>query len=110
MATSGTEFSFNNTMNRQNNGIAMGSMPGSVLANIFVGYHENKLFDFTVKPQFYKQYVDDTFAIFENEAECNEFFNILNSLNPTLKFTSEKKNLNYWPSWTSRFKSVTTNS
>ena len=35
--------------------------------------------------------MDDTFAIFKNEAECNEFFNILNSLNPALKFTSEKK-------------------
>ena len=37
------------------------------------------------------RYVDDTFAIFENEAECNEFFNILNYLNPALKFTSEKE-------------------
>ena len=35
--------------------------------------------------------MDDTFAIFENEAECDEFFNILNSLNPALKFTSEKE-------------------
>ena len=62
-----------------------------VLANIFVGYNENKLFDFSVKPQFYKRYVDAIFAIFENEAECDEFFNILNSLNPALKFTSEKE-------------------
>ena len=61
------------------------------MANIFVGYNENKLLDFSVKPQFYKKYVDDTFAIFENEAECDEFFNILNSLNPALKFTSEKE-------------------
>ena len=91
MATSGAEFSFNNTMYRQSDGIAMDSPLNPVLANIFVGYNENKLFDFSVKPQFYKRYVDDTFAIFENEAECNEFFNILNSLNPALKFTSEKK-------------------
>ena len=39
----------------------------------------------------FTNYVDDTFAIFENEAECNEFFNILNSLNPALKFTCEKE-------------------
>ena len=94
MVTSGVEFSFNNTMYRQTDGIAMGSPLGPVLVNIFVGYNENKLFDFSVKPQFYKRYVNDTFAIFENEAECNEFFNILNSVNPALKFTSEKKNLN----------------
>ena len=92
MDTSGVEFSFNNTMYRQNDGIAIVSPLGPVvLANIFVGYNENKLFDFSVKPQFYKRYVDDTFAIFENEAECDEFFNILNSLNPALKFTSEKE-------------------
>ena len=91
MATSGVEFSFNNTMFRQTDGIAMGSSLGPVLANIFVGYNENKLFYFLVKSQFYKRYVDDTFAIFENEAECDEFFNILNPLNPSLKFTSEKE-------------------
>ena len=84
-------FSFNNTMYRQTDSIAMGSPLGPVLANIFVGYNENKLFDFSVKPQFYKRYVDDTFAIFENEAEWDKFFNILNSLNPALKFTSEKE-------------------
>ena len=91
MATSGVEFSFNNTMYRQTDGTAMGRLLGPVLANIFVCYNENELFDFSVKPQFYKRYVDDTFAIFKNEAECDEFFNILNSLNPALKFTSEKE-------------------
>ena len=39
------------------------------------------------------------------------FFNIVNSLNPALKFTSKKKkNLNHSPFWMSRFKRVTTNS
>ena len=61
----------------QTDGIAMGSPLDPVLANIFVGYYENKLFDFAAKAQFYKQYVDDNFAVFENEAECNKFFNIL---------------------------------
>ena len=66
MATSGVEFSFINTMYRQTDGIAVSSPLGPVLANIFVGSNENKLFDFSAKPQFYKRY--DTFAIFENEA------------------------------------------
>ena len=99
MATSRVEFSFNNTMFRQTDGIAMGSPLGSVLANIFVGYNENKLFYFSVKPQLYKRYVDDTFAIFENEAECDEFFNILNSLNLSLKFTSEKEEFESLAFW-----------
>ena len=69
----------------------MGSPLGPILANIFVGYNENKLFAFSVKPQLCKRYMDDAFAIFKNEAECNKFFNILNSLNPALKFTCEKE-------------------
>ena len=40
MATSGVAFSFNNTMYRQTDGIAMSSPLGPVLANIFVGYNE----------------------------------------------------------------------
>ena len=55
-------------MYRQSDGIATNSSLGPVLANIFVGYNENKLIDFSVKPKFYKRYVDDIFAIFENEA------------------------------------------
>ena len=110
MATSGVKFCFNNTMYRQTDDIAMGSPLSLVLTNIFVGYIENKLFDFSAKQQFYKRYVDDTFAIFENEAECNEFFNILNSLNPVLNLPKKKKNMNHWPSWMARFKRVTTNS
>ena len=92
MTTSGVEFS-NSASTTKFTGrlmVLLWVVPlGPVLANTFVGYNEKKLFDFSVKPQFYKRYVDYTFAIFENEAECDEFFNFLYSLNPALKFTSE---------------------
>ena len=39
-ATSSVEFCFNNIMNRQNGGVAMGSSLGPKLANIFVGFCE----------------------------------------------------------------------
>ena len=65
MATGGVEYSFNNTMYQQTDGIVMGSPLGPVLASTFVGY-KRILFDFSFKPQFYKPCVDDTFAIFEN--------------------------------------------
>ena len=52
MAASEVKYSFNNTMYRQTDGIAMGSTLGSVLANVFVGYHENKLLDFELNHNF----------------------------------------------------------
>ena len=53
---------------------------GSALANIFVRYYEEKLFSQTQKPPTYFKYVDDTFAIFDHEAEADEFLTKLNSL------------------------------
>ena len=38
------EFSFNNTVYKQTNGVAMGSPLGLALANIFAGYYEEKFF------------------------------------------------------------------
>ena len=40
---------------------------GAALANIFVGYYEEKLFSEISKPAVYFRYVDDTFVIFQNE-------------------------------------------
>ena len=39
----------------------------------------------------YFRYVDDTFAIFDHEAEADEFLTKLNCLHPSLKFTFEKE-------------------
>ena len=68
----------------------MGSPLGPVLANIFVGYYESKLFQTTSKPEMYYRSMDDTFVVFSNEDECDLFLNILNSLHPSLRFTFEK--------------------
>ena len=70
----------------------MGSPLGTALANIFVGYDEEKLFSQTQKPPTYFRYVDDTLAIFDQEAEAGEFLIKLNCLHPSLKFTFEKEN------------------
>ena len=42
-ATSSGEFKFNNTLFKQTDGVAIGSPLGPALANIFVGYYEEKL-------------------------------------------------------------------
>ena len=43
-ATSGVEFSFNDIMYKQTDGVAVGSPLGPALVNIFVGFYEEKLF------------------------------------------------------------------
>ena len=90
MATSSVEFSFNDIMHRQIDGIALGSPLGPALANIFVGYYESKLFQTTSKPEMYYRYMDDTFVVFSNEDECDLFLDSLNSLHPSLRFTFEE--------------------
>ena len=68
----------------------MGSPRGPALANIFVGYYEGKLFSQTRKPPVYFRDVDNTTAIFNREAEADEFLTTFNCLHPSLKFTFDK--------------------
>ena len=86
-ATSSVESSFNNIMYKQTDGVAI----GPALANIFAGYNEENLFSQTQKPPTYFKYVDDTFAIFNHEAETDEFVTKLNCLHPSPKFIFEKE-------------------
>ena len=91
MATSSVEFSFNDIMHRQIDGVAMGSPLEPALANIFVGYYESKLFQTTSKPEMYYRYMDDTFVVFSNEDECDLFLDSVNSLHPSLSFYFRKR-------------------
>ena len=74
MATSSVEFSIENVMDDQIDGVAMRSSLGPDLANIFVGYHESKLFQITFQPQLDYHYMDDTLVVFNNKDECNLLF------------------------------------
>ena len=63
-ATTSVEFSFNNVIYRQIDGVVMGSSLGPALPNIFVGFYKLKIFDKISKPTLYSNYVDETFSLF----------------------------------------------
>ena len=50
MSVKNVEFTFNNVIYRQTDGVAMGIILGPVIANIFVSYYEAKPFQNTQKP------------------------------------------------------------
>ena len=76
----------------------MGSPLVPALADIFVGFHKRRIFDNTVKPGVYCQYVDATFIIFGSKLDCDYFQEKLSLIHPSLKFTvgtEENNSLNF---------------
>ena len=90
--TTGKEFSFDDTMFRQVDGVAMGSPLSPVLANIFVGHCEKKL-NLEEHPDLlkYRRYVDDSFSINSAVESSRNLLCCLNELHESLamEFTSE---------------------
>lgn len=78
-------------MYRQTDGVAMGSPLGPLLANVFVGSLEQKLFDQHGGPLLYKRYVDDVFAIFNCKSQCYDFLRRINHLHSSIQFTCEEE-------------------
>ena len=71
----------------------MRSLLASVLANIFMGFHESKWlneYDFN-KSKFDLGYNDDILAAFGNEQDSLKFLNFLNNRHPNIKFTIENQ-------------------
>ncbi|XP_065681464.1 uncharacterized protein LOC136095139 [Hydra vulgaris] len=93
ISTSVSHFLFDGKYYDQTDGVAMGSPLAPILANIFVGFHEQTWINnwsFTA-PLFYKRYVEDINANFNSEYEAQEFFKHLNKQHKNLKFTTEKE-------------------
>ena len=92
IATKSVSFISNETMFRQIEGVSMRSPLGPILANIFVGFHERRLFDRFPQPFIYLRYVDDTFVSFTSRSDALVFFDTLNQLHSSLSFTMEEEN------------------
>ena len=76
-ATKETHFLFNVTFYEQVDGVAMGSPLAPVLANLFMGHHENIWLEQYGDSEvlFYLRFVDDTFFLFHSEQDASLFFN-----------------------------------
>ena len=72
-ATALLEFSFNNIMYRQIDGVAMNSPLDPTLENIFIGYYKSKLFNEISKLTVYCYYVDDAFSLFHKKTDFQNF-------------------------------------
>ena len=69
----------------------MGSPLGPTLTNFFIANLETKLMNKLQTPtrKLYLRYVDDIFAIFDDQQACSLFFQQINAQHPDIKFTVE---------------------
>ena len=91
ICTKEMHFSFNNTIYKQVNGVAMGSPLGPVLANIFMAELETKVIpQLEEKICLWLRYVDDTFTFIKKGA-VETVLEVLNSFHENIKFTFERE-------------------
>ena len=81
IAATGVEFSFNEDMYKQIEGVAVGFPLGPPLENIYVGFYKSKLFSNANRQHMYHRYVIIFFSTFH----------------PFLRFTFEKKSYGSLP-------------
>ena len=83
-------FSFNDNHYLQIHGTAMGTKMAPSFANLFLGFFEaNALKNAPFQPHIWFRYIDDIFMIWtEGLDNLKIFVDYLNSIHPTIKFTS----------------------
>ena len=88
-------FIFNSKFYKQIDGVTMGSPLDPALANIYICSFENKRFkDYphSLKPVFYRLYVDDIFALLFSLDQAEKFKKYLSSKHLNINFSLEKEN------------------
>ena len=92
IATTSVEFSVDNVVYKQIDGVAMGNPLGPVSASQYIHWIlRRKAVQRRQSPNYVIRYMDDTFAMFEKEIDCDMFLNQLNLLHLSLAFIHEKE-------------------
>ena len=85
-------FQFNDNYYKQKFGISMGSPLSPVLANLYMEYFESELLpSLSPQPSFWVRYVDDVLIMWPDQHNFQLFFNSVNSLANSIKFTTESE-------------------
>ena len=95
LATKESFFTFSNKFYIQVDGVAMESLLGPILPNIFLSHHEENWLNkcpIKFKPSFYRRYVDDIFVLFESSESVDSFREYISSKHQNINFTDEKEN------------------
>ena len=94
VATEESFFMFNNKFYKQIDGAVVGSPLGPALANIFMSSFENKCLKdcpHSLKPVFYRRYVNDIFVLFSSLDQVEKFKKYLSSKYPNVKVLLEQE-------------------
>ena len=97
LATTSQLFQFDGKLYEQIDCMAMGSPLGPLMANTFLCSIEKKLEQDNKLPEFYRRYVDDTFAMMKNVPAAEDFLSTLNSCHPSINFAIELASDNKLP-------------
>ena len=89
IATKDQLFQFNGDLYKQIDGVAMGSPLGPLTVNTFMCSIEEKLARENKLPDFYRRYVDNTFALVPDLAAATDFFSFQNDAHSAIQFTME---------------------
>jgi hypothetical protein len=94
-----TYFQFEDKFYQQKEGMAMGNSLSPVVSNRFMEHFEEVTLDTgEYKPAKWLRYVDDTFMAWTHgPARLQQFFDHINSVKPTIKFTMEAQTNNTLP-------------
>ena len=94
LCTKDNIFLFDGLLYQQVDSAAIGSLLGSLLANVFMSHVEKLLFNSDLKQEvnFWVRFVDDVFVIFDKvNPKINNILVCLNNIHPNIKFTVEHK-------------------